>query len=182
MCKDVLVCFERSDSWYSHVIRWVTKSKFNHVLIAYPSDTWGGWLATDIQFVDGVRPIILKKVMQRTQQNSIFEFYKCKKDLNHALVKTRNLIGAGYDLKGFLPILLKAYIFTRYNKLPKDAFVLPENRERIHCSEFVTTILKHAGLPGMDNMIPHLTSPGDLRRYIRNSELFVSVDNPLEKQ
>ena len=119
--------------------------------------------------------------MKRKQRNSVFEFYKCKIDLHNALKKTRDKVGAGYDIIGFFPTLIKAYMYTRHNKKPKK-LKLKKERERVHCSEFVTTIFKNAKLPGTNDMIPHLTSPGDLRKYIKKSDLFVSVKNPLENQ
>jgi len=179
MCKNVLICFEKSTFWYSPIVRWATKSEFNHVLIAYPSEIWGGWVATDIQF-DGVRPIVLEKVIDRKNRNSIFEFYKCKIDLHDAFIKTRNYVGVGYDIFGFFPTILKAYMYTRYKKLPKK-LEPKKNRSRVHCSEFVTTLLKNANLPGTEKMIPFLTSPEDLRKYIISSkDLFELTKNPLK--
>lgn len=163
----ISIGFGTNEKFHSKLIRWITNHHHSHVWIEYVSETWDGvWIAH-------ASP---KGVVKETQENVYERYpkhvvYDIAIDVKKGLHAVRNDFGADYDYPSVIwnGFLLTIYKVIRWNKLHKLA---ARNVSKFSCSEFVSKILKKAGVPGADSLDPELTTPADLERFCAESDYF----------
>jgi hypothetical protein len=168
MMHDLRIGFSTSDGIGARWIRRLTEAPVNHAFLAYASEDWGGrWVAQADHL--GVRLVPFHVGLAAATE---VELYECAADLRAGLYAVRGYVGARYDWRGVITGLacLAAW------RLTGRRFLYPtHSMARMFCSEFVATILQGARVPGTEPWVPARISPGDLRWFVRSSNLFREV-------
>ena len=159
--KKLRIVFERDTGFMAYVIRWLTRSKINHVAIVYESDDWQAEWVTEAA-VKGVRALPAGK----RKWERVFWF---KYDASPHIRAAQLYLGQNYDFTGFflfgwfllLGKILKAKV-TRPGVSTKGQF----------CSEYIARILQQM-MPIAD---PQWTTPEELLDLCETRpDLFESV-------
>jgi len=177
--------FGTSNKLHSRLIRWVTRSPWSHVWVEYESEAWGGEWAAHAG-PSGVVKVPLETVHAEQSKRKV---YDCRLDLIPGLRASRGHVGAAYDYRSVLwngLLLLLSRVFAR-EWLTK---IVTRNRSKMSCSEFVSTIMKRAGVfdteravkplfaMGVSNgesLDPEFVTPGALEQFCAASEDFTVV-------
>jgi len=162
----IYVCFGTNQKFHSRLIRLVTKSKWSHVWIEYPSKTWGGWWGADSS-PHGVtkRPaeIIHKEYPKRI-------CYKCEASLEGGFRWARKHINSKYDYAAFWNLFLYLLLkFTQWKFLWK---IVARNSSKFTCSEFATGVLQASNITFSERLDAELTTPAMLQYFISTSDKF----------
>jgi hypothetical protein len=165
----IYIGFSRGRSLRSKLIRWATAAEWSHVWVEYPSHVWGGrWVAHSAE--NGVVKVPAELYLASRETVKRFEV---KPDITGGLEACREFVGKRYDYKviwnALLGVLWRA---TGWEWLKK---IVSKDSSKLTCSEFVTSILKEAGVVGTESMDPELTTPGDLESFCSSSDDFWAV-------
>lgn len=163
----ICIGFGAENNLKSKLIRWAIRSDCSHVWLEYPSRCWGGqWVAHSSD--RGVVKEPCSRVRNRYDKVYLFEVKGF--DLMPGMRKSKELMGRRYDFKVIWnALVLVAHRFTKWDWLWNIA---SKDLNRLTCSEFVTTVLKRAGLPEARNLDPEFTTPGDLLELCKTSKTF----------
>lgn len=162
----IVIGFSRGHSLRSKLLRWATAAQWSHVWIEYPSHLWGGrWVTHSAE--NGVVKVPAEPYL--ASQETVLR-YKIGVDVTEGFKQCRGYIGRKYDYKmiwnGLLGVIHRV---TKWQWLYK---IVSKDSSQFTCSEFVTLILKKAGVPGTEDMDPELTTPGDLEKFCSKSDNF----------
>lgn len=162
----IYIGFSRGKSLRSKLIRWATAAEWSHVWVEYPSHVWGGrWIAHSAEL--GVVKAPAEPYLASRERTIRYEV---KVDITRGLEACRDHVGKRYDYKviwnALLGVLLRV---TGWKWLRK---IVVKDSSRFTCSEFVTSILKEAGVTGTEGMDPELTTPGELETFCASSNDF----------
>lgn len=162
----IYIGFSRSRSIRSKLVRWATGAAWSHVWIEYPSHAWGGrWVAHSAE--NGVVKVPAEPYLASCEAVKRFEV---KVDITKGLEACREFVGRKYDYKVIWNALVGViHRVTKWQWLYK---IVSKDSSKLTCSEFVSSILKEAGVIGTEGMDPELTTPGDLERFCSSSPIF----------
>lgn len=163
----ICIGFGSGSGWRSKLIQWATASEWNHVWIEYPSTCWGGmWAAHSAEH--GVVKEPCARVRNGYKRTYIFEVKGF--DLTPGMKKSKELLGRRYDFKVIWnAVLLVIHRSTGWKWLWNLA---AKDITKLTCSEFVTMVMKRAGLPEAQRLDPEFTTPGDLFKLCKASKTF----------
>jgi len=163
--QDVLICLTAGSEFYSKAIRRVTHSSVNHAFIAYRSEEWGGWWATQTDERGTV------KVPVENVKHEHIECYEFPdRDLKTAMPRVRDLVGEKYDWLGIGGFLLKLYAWNVFGR----KIINPLHRKGdLFCSEMCATFLQRVeGMyPWMMDLNPSGVAPGGSPHYLGTPSL-----------
>jgi hypothetical protein len=180
----IRIGFGTTDKLHSRLIRWVTRSPWSHVWIEYESAVWDGWWAAHAG-PTGVVKVPLEQVHEAHTKRRVYE---CEVDLSKGLRAVREYVGSEYDYRSVMwngLLLLLSRVFAR-EWLMK---IVSKNRSKMSCSEFVSLIMKRAGVfdseqsahvlltlgVKVEELDPELVTPGALERFCSDSDDFLVV-------
>lgn len=166
----ICIGFGSGNDWRSKLIQWAVQSPYNHVWLEYPSTCWGGqWVAHSSDRGVVKEPCV--RVRNRYKRTCVFEVKGF--DLTPGMRESKELMGRRYDYKVIWnALLLVVHRATKWKWLWKLA---SKDISQLTCSEFVTTVLKRAGLPEARGLDPEFTTPGDLFKLCKSSKTFWSM-------
>lgn len=171
MSTDILIVPVATKEWWAAVIRFCLRRKFNHLFIAYPSETWGGWWAADIRG-DGVTKVPLEKAMARVKYA---EFWESSMDLTVGLKRTRKFVMAGYDTLGAIANGVKVLLWrlTGWKSLRPV-----HSTDKVYCEEYGAIVIRLSDIHHSEEMDPPTLWPGDVRDFMDRSIYFNEVPDP----
>jgi len=149
----IQVCLSTSRGLISRLIRWITRSRASHALLAYYSATLAQTMvlqATEIGF-----HLWLWRKWRR--HNRLVAAYELAVPADVQLAALRRLagdLGAEYDTVSILHFLRRRWAKRRRNPLSSP--------RKLICSEAVAKFLKLCGLPGFGD--PASFTPADLHQ------------------
>jgi len=160
MLYKITIGVSKTKGLFEWLIRKVTKSVVNHAFIIYQSSTWQSDWAVQVD-TKGVRLLPVSKVLHKAKA---YKLYVAKGiDLSVGLRESQGLIGLQYDYMGVLGFLV--YLWRKRFSFKAARNVL-HRKDAMFCSEFVATVLRNAGAPGAEDLIPSCTSPRDIMEYL----------------
>ncbi len=171
----VLVAVSASKGFIGWAIRKLTGSKVNHSFLLYRSAQWGGWWAAQID-AKGVRLLPAHKAVEHCNYLEVYR--SVNTDLEPALAEMRETVGEKYDYTGILGFFFRIVAWKVAHKKIRNAL---HSKGELFCSEFVAKFLHKAGTHLCSMLKPSVTSPGDVRMYLRRIDTgFGECSWPLE--
>lgn len=155
----IWIVFEKDRGFVPRVIRWLTKSDFNHVAIEYDSDDWNGRWAAEAA-TKGVRTVPSSK--RKWTRRFLVKYPEAKIDLR----STSQFIGEAYDFAGFF---LFGWILLFWRVLKLKVRRPWRSTKGQFCSEFVARFI------GVQDPFsnPQWVTPEDIfRRCCIRSDMF----------
>jgi len=145
----IRIVFERSNTWLGAIIRWLTRSKLNHVAVEYYSTDWQEDWAIEAE----LRGVWTRPSYQRKWLHEFEVLYDVSEDMR----KAQRFIGDNYDFKGIFVfgwLLLFWRLFKVRLRRPWAS-----SKGQL-CSELVSRMI----LPQTGSMIanPQWTTPQEL--------------------
>lgn len=171
MSERILIAPAATKEWWARIIRWVLRSKYNHVFFLYECKLWGGWWAADIR-KQGVQKTPSEDALQRVK---FIEYWACSMPLEKGLRKTRKFILSGYDFLGLLANLFRVLLW----RITKFRWLKPcHSADKVFCSEYVAMVIALSDIPHSEDLEPAIVSPEAVREFMDGSIYFNQVDNP----
>jgi len=171
MKERILIVPAATKEWWASIIRFVLRSKFNHIFIIYESMLWGSWWAVDIRKY-GVVKVPSEKATDRVKYA---EFWECRLPLERGLKETRKYVLSGYDILGVISASIK-WALWRFTGFEWTRPV--HSADKMWCPEYVAMIIRMSGIPHAESMEPAVSFPGDIQSFMDSSIYFKQVDNP----
>lgn len=169
----VLICFAATKEWWAAPLRWLLRSKYNHLFIMYYSVLWERWKTIDITKY-GVQELPAIRSLHRVEK---IECWKYHRSLIHGLQATGNLIGSEYDWLGLIANIARLFI---WRVLGLEWRAPLQDASRFMCFEFGIHLLHLAGISNSFCLEPSITAPEEFRNFLKNNGGFETVNCPLE--
>lgn len=168
MGSSYYICFSASSHLLAGFFRKILKSNINHCFVIYKSNDWDNWMAIEIDRL-GVR---LLPAIQVIKSQKHIELYECE-DIRKGLIQNQHCIGWAYDWLGLAWGLIRTKLF--------DWFGLQINRsihskDKMFCSEFVTTILNDSNMIEIEDTDTSSISPVKLKEIVSKSNNFKKIE------
>jgi hypothetical protein len=154
----VLIAMTASKGFFEGMIRKLTRSPYNHVMVLYKCPFWGGWWALQVDD-HGVRPVPIENL---TSKITRWKFFQYDKDVLPQIPLAKPDMNHDYDYLGIFGFLLKLITF-RLTGIQIRNFIHKKNE--MFCSEFTSRFFRRIRVPGADTLDPPSTSPGDLVKF-----------------
>ena len=154
--------FAAGNQLYAKFLRWFFGDRINHCFLFYESDAFGGWMAVEVD-ESGINPCVPEKVLATVKK---MECYELETDLVPGLQAMKPYIGQGYDWLGMLNGVFWLTLYKAFGVMSAKA---RHASSRMFCSEYVTSVCRHAKVPFTDKLIPALTWPPLLRDTLLKS-------------
>lgn len=169
----ILLCFVATKEWWAKPLRWLLRSRYNHLFVLYYSVLWERWKTIDITKY-GVQELPAIRSFNRVKE---IECWKYHRSLIHGLQASGNLIGSEYDWLGLIANIIRLCIWRIFGLQWRSPL---HDMTRFMCFEFGIQLLRLAGITSAFQLEPSVTSPEELRDFLKNNGGFETVKCPVE--
>jgi len=153
------IAFISSQGGFSSIIRWITKSKWSHVLIILDDELEGDALTFEASALRGVRlnlwsessyhPHEIYEVLQPTSPKPLYKYF-----------------GSNYGYLQILGFGVAKVLKLKHNPFTKDYV----------CSELALRFLLDNNVQGLESLEPNLATPEDLYENLVKNPNFKKID------
>ena len=165
------IILARRKKFYAKLICKLLNSTVMHAFIIYKDDFWNIWMALEID-EQGTRICTFDSIKNNYDY---LEYYKCPSCCFHLLPTIKKHLNKKYDYLKLIINIGRLIIDKLFKKKISNKF---DRTSKFICTEFVAFFLKKIGIIGAQELIPSLTSPKSLQKFLQNNNQFFKTTNP----